>query len=101
MHADAERREQMFERVTLELQRSLDHFDRQFSYVPLAQLVVVPLPAELGFETYLAGNLYVQVEPADLSTLLDLGGHNELLDPQHQQRFFHLLGAALRSESPQ
>lgn len=101
MGADSERKLQMFERITLELQRSLDHFDRQFTFVPLARLVVGPLPPELGLETYLAGNLYVPVEAADLSTLLDLGGRDELRDPQLQQRYFHLLGAALRSEMPQ
>jgi MSHA biogenesis protein MshI len=101
MNADAERRAQMFERIALELQRSLDHFDRQFSYVPLARLVVGPLPRELGLEVYLAGNLYVPVEAADMSTLLDLGRHEELRDPLQQQRYFYLLGAALRSEMPQ
>lgn len=101
MAADTERRVQMFERITLELQRSLDHFDRQFTFVPLARLVVGPLPPDLGLETYLAGNLYVPVEAADLSTLLDLGGKDELRDPQQQQRYFHLLGAALRSDMPQ
>lgn len=101
MAADPERRVQMFERITLELQRSLDHFDRQFTFVPLARLVIGPLPPELGLESYLAANLYVPVESADLSTLLDLGGRDELRDPLQQQRYFHLLGAALRSDLPQ
>jgi MSHA biogenesis protein MshI len=101
MAADTERRVQMFERITLELQRSLDHFDRQFTFVPLARLVVGPLPPDLGLETYLAGNLYVPVEAADLSTLLDLGGREELRDPWQQQQYFNLLGAALRSGMPQ
>lgn len=101
VNADPERRVQMFERITLELQRSLDHFDRQFSYVPLARLVVGPLPPDLGLEAYLARNLYVPVETVDLSTVLDFGGREELRDPLQQQRFFHLLGAALRSEITQ
>src|SRR5581483_11645433 len=33
-------REQAFDRLVLELQRSIDHFDRQFSYVSLSRLLV-------------------------------------------------------------
>ena len=38
--ADPERQRQLLERVALELQRSLDTFDRQFSFVSVARLVV-------------------------------------------------------------
>src|ERR1700704_3127621 len=58
----AEMRDQLFERIALELQRSLDHFDRQFSNIPLARLLLAPLPEELGLSAYLAGNLSAPVE---------------------------------------
>ena len=55
-HAAGDMREQMFERIALELQRSLDHFDRQFSNVPVARLLLGPVPAEIGLRQYLASN---------------------------------------------
>lgn len=99
--ADADRREQMFERITLELQRSLDHFDRQFSHVPLARVMLGPLPENIGLQAYLAKNLYVPVESVNLSSVLDFGERTEMRDPGYQQRYIAVLGAALRSETVQ
>jgi len=99
--ADAGRREQMFERITLELQRSLDHFDRQFSHVPLARVMLGPLPETIGLQAYLAKNLYVPVESLNLFSVLDFGERIEMRDPGYQQRYIAVLGAALRSETVQ
>jgi MSHA biogenesis protein MshI len=99
--ADAARREQMFERITLELQRSLDHFDRQFSHVPLARVMVGPLAQDFGLQAYLAKNLYVPVETVNLAEVLDFGDRHEMRDPAMQQRYLHALGAALRQEPAQ
>ena len=99
--ADPERREQMFERITLELQRSLDHFDRQFSHIPLARVLLGPLPENIGLHIYLAKNLYVPVESVNLSEVLDFGERTEMRDSGYQQRFMAVLGAALRSEAAQ
>lgn len=99
--ADAGRREQMFERITLELQRSLDHFDRQFSHIPLTRVMLGPLPENIGLQAYLAKNLYVPVESVNLAGILDFGERTEMRDPGYQQRFMAVLGAALRSEALQ
>jgi MSHA biogenesis protein MshI len=99
--ADPARREQLFERIGLELQRSLDHFDRQFSYLPLSRVVLGPLPDDIGLQAYLARSLDSRVETLDLTEILDFGGRAEMRDPQRQQRFMPLLGAALRSEGLQ
>lgn len=99
--ADSARREQMFERITLELQRSLDHFDRQFSHVPLARVMLGPLPENIALQAYLAKNLYVPVESANLSSTLDFGERTEMRDPGYQQRYMSVLGAALRYEGAQ
>jgi len=96
--ADPGRLEQMFERITLELQRSLDHFDRQFSHVPLARVMLGPLPENTALQAYLAKNLYVPVESVNLSSVLDFGERTEMHDPGNQQRYMSVLGAALRSE---
>ncbi|TFW17328.1 agglutinin biogenesis protein MshI [Massilia arenosa] len=94
---DYDRRNAMFDRITLELQRSLDHFDRQFSYLSLAKLVLAPTVVQ-GLEEYLSSNLYTPVVSMDLAAVLDFDALPELQDKAMQQRFFMTLGAALRHE---
>jgi MSHA biogenesis protein MshI len=98
MEADAEKRTANFERVALELQRSLDHFDRQYHYVPVAKLLLAPLPQDIGLREYLAANLYVPVESIDLATVLDFPAVPELKHPQRQAQCLQAIGAALRNE---
>jgi MSHA biogenesis protein MshI len=93
-----EARRSVLERLVLELQRSLDHFDRQFSYITVSQLLLAPLPAELGVQEYLADNLYVPVRTFDLAEVLDFPGAPELRDPERQGFGLRLIGAALRDE---
>jgi len=97
LDGDHERRHQSFDKITLELQRSLDNFERQFSFISVARLVLAPSGAD-GLQEYLAGNLYTRVETLDLGQLLDLDAIPELREPAHQQRFFVAIGAALRVE---
>ena len=94
---DPERRNQTFDKITLELQRSLDHFDRQFHYVTVAKLLLAPLPTPALLE-YLSSNLYMAVDSIDLSSVLDLSKAPELQSNDAQQRHFLTLGAALRLE---
>lgn len=98
MSADAERRGMMFERIALDVQRSLDNFDRIYSAVPLAKLVVAPIPGVDGFLGHLRANLTVPVVPLDLSSVLDLGAVPALLDPLRQFQCLRAIGAALRDE---
>lgn len=94
---DSERRAATYDRITLELQRSLDHFDRQYHYINVTKLVLAPFAAE-GLGAFLASNLYLPVEQLDLPAVLDITAVPELADPAAQQRFFLTLGAALRQE---
>lgn len=97
--AGADQRTAAFERITLELQRSLDHFDRQYHYVTLAKLVLAPLGGDgAGLREHLANNLYTPVESIDLADVLDLAKAPALKEPEQQQRYFLTLGAALRLE---
>jgi len=91
-------RDEQFQRVLLELQRTFDHFDRQYAYVPVAKLMLAPDPEETGLAEFLASNLDMPVERARLSEAIDFGARAEL-GPQQEWRFFHLIGAALRHES--
>ena len=95
--SDVERRHQTFDKITLELQRSLDHFDRQFHFVTVSKLLLAPLPTSALLD-YLASNLYMPVDALDLASVLDLSKVPELQAIEAQQRHFLTLGAALRLE---
>jgi MSHA biogenesis protein MshI len=96
--AQGEQREQTLDRLVLELQRSLDHFDRQFSYVGVSRLLVAPLATDVGIARHLADNLGLRVEMVDLSQALDFTGAPELREPSRQGARLHIIGAALRDE---
>ena len=92
-------REQLYARIVLEVQRSLDHFDRQFSFMSLGKLALAPLPAGFGLLAYLAENLYVPVEEARLDSCIDMSRVPELASPDVQSSQFMTIGAALRQET--
>ena len=98
MSADAARRGMLFERIALDVQRSLDNFDRIYSAIPLAKLMVAPIPGVDGFLSHLGANLTVPVVPLDLPSVLDLGAVPALLDPLRQFQCLRAIGAALRDE---
>lgn len=96
---DEASRAEAHDRITLELQRSLDHFDRQYNFITLSKLVLGPL--DEGGESlrqYLASNLYVPVESLNLDTIFDTAKTPDLYKLSLQRRFFLTLGAALRHE---
>jgi MSHA biogenesis protein MshI len=97
LDADHERKHASFDKITLEVQRSLDHFDRQFHFINLSSLVLAPSGAR-GLEEYLSSNLYTPVSTMDLADVFDIGQAPELAGAAEQQRFFLALGAALRHE---
>jgi MSHA biogenesis protein MshI len=97
LDADRGRKTASFDKITLEVQRSLDHFERQFHFITLASLVLAPTGAS-GLQEYLASHLYTPVSTMDLADVLDLEAAPQLADAAAQQRFFVALGAALRHE---
>jgi MSHA biogenesis protein MshI len=87
------------ERIALEIQRSLDHFGRQFHSIALAKLVIAPLGIDDGgLVAYLSKNLDTKVEALNLETIFDFSRVPELKKPASQQKYFMTLGAALRVE---
>ncbi|MCW5619966.1 MAG: agglutinin biogenesis protein MshI [Burkholderiales bacterium] len=94
--ASGEVRTQALDRLVLELQRSLDHFERQFGHVVVSRLLVTPVPALLP---RLQSNLDVPVEPLKLDDALDLSAVPELADPARQHACVHIIGAAMRGEA--
>ena len=97
---DESQRAEWHDRVTLELQRSLDHFDRQFHFITLAKMVLGPmgqggrgLQAISGGQPAFAGGSALELE-----SVLDISRTPELRQPESQQRYLLTLGAALRLE---
>jgi MSHA biogenesis protein MshI len=88
-----------FDRITLELQRSLDHFERQYQFITISKVLLAPM-GEGGerLKQYLGSNLYLPVEMIDLESALDLSAVPELRDKAVQQRYLMTLGCALRNE---
>lgn len=98
LEASGPAREEHLQRVLLELQRTFDHFDRQFTYVPVSKLMLAPEPEDSGLLEYLAANLDMPVERLRLSGAIAFGARAEL-EPEEEWRLFHLIGASLRHES--
>ncbi len=95
---DEEQRQQIYERIVLELQRSLDGFDRQFHHLAVSKVVVTPVPGAEGLQEYIAANLGVPVMAFDLSQIMDFPSIPELREPVHQARCLKLIGGAMRGE---
>lgn len=98
-HGNPEQRNACHDRVTLELQRSLDHFDRQYHFITVAKMVMLPLGQEAaGLQQYLSSNLYLPVEQFDCASVLDMSKVRTALTDDSMHTHFMALGAALRHE---
>ena len=97
--ADEQRRAALFERIALDVQRSLDNFDRLNSAIHLERLLVAPIPGLDGFVDHLRQNLTISVAVLDVATVIDLGRVPGMSDPLRQFQSLRALGAALREEA--
>ena len=95
---DTSRRDALFERIGLEVQRSLDNFDRQFSQIALQRVLVAAPPGAAALVSYLADNLYLPVQAADLTTVMDTEAFPALNDLTAQAQWLQPIGIALRGE---
>lgn len=86
----------LYERVAMEAQRSVDYFERQFSWLPLSRLYLAPMDNAEELRQRLEGYLPVGVEVIDLDALFDFNGAVALSEPHARNLAFHLLGAGLR-----
>jgi MSHA biogenesis protein MshI len=96
---EGDARYDLFNRILLELQRTLDNFERQFSFVVIGKLMLGPEPEDTGLLDYLVANLGIKVEPVELQAVIEMPKGHEL-DSRTQWRLFHLIGCSFRTESP-
>lgn len=85
------------ERVVLEIQRTLDHFERQFRHVAVGKLLVAPTGHETRLRELLSERFELPVQQVDLAEVI---AFDERPDEQTQWRLFHHFGAALREPAP-
>ncbi len=90
-------RQQYVERVELEIQRSMDYFDRQFHYITLGKMLV-SAPAGAGLVPLFANSLGLPVEAINLAEALDISATPVLLDSEFVTEALPAVGAALRQE---
>lgn len=96
--ANEQARQQYRERVELELQRSMDYFDRQNNHLPVSRILVVA-PEDAGLINYLAESVEVRVERLILSQVMDISAVQALSDHAFACHALPAIGAALRQES--
>lgn len=96
--SDAGLRARVRERLVLELQRSLDNFDRQYSHIPISKVVLACYPEVENLAAELGENTYVPVKAMDLSSVMSFPAIPELKNPQVQARNLLAIGAALRTD---
>jgi Tfp pilus assembly PilM family ATPase len=95
--AREDQRQTYFERIGVELQRSLDHFERQYQNITLSELVLGPMPEDIGLVAFLNSQLYLPLRQINLADALDFAGDDLGTDKQWQ--LLRVLGAALRLEA--
>lgn len=85
-----------FDRIVLEIQRSLDYYDSHFRQPPVAQLFLAPSGRTLaGLMEHLNDNLDVGVSEMKLNALLD---YDVQIPPALEAPCLMAIGAALRDE---
>jgi MSHA biogenesis protein MshI len=97
--ASDESRKGLYDRLVLELQRSLDHFDRQFRTIAVAKVMVTPVPGAEDLREHLAANLDVPVAMIHFSEMFDFPHTPELHEEARQAQCLQMIGAALREEA--
>jgi MSHA biogenesis protein MshI len=85
------------ERLVLDMQRSLDNYDRQYSHISVSKVILAMTTPVEGLIAGLAENIYVPVQEMDLAAAIDFPNVPELRDPTFQARNLLAIGAALRS----
>jgi len=85
-----------FDRLVLEIQRSLDYYDRYFSQPPVAGLVLAPTEVPIsGLSEYLNDALGLSVRHLDINEIVDC---DTPLSESQQAHCLPAIGAVLRQE---
>jgi MSHA biogenesis protein MshI len=97
-NADGDLRARLLDRVLIEIQRSLDHCERTYPFFTLGRVFLGPAVGDGLLREHLAANLYLPVEPLDLTRILRLPDDANGWPPEQQAKWLRLFGAGLRVE---
>jgi len=95
---DKARTKTAFETISLELQRSLDHFESQFPYITINKLLLAPFDLRNAFCEHLRDYINLPIVKFELSDIFEFDAAIELGDLNRQASLMPVLGAALREE---
>ncbi|MCG8324642.1 MAG: pilus assembly protein PilM [Thiotrichales bacterium] len=94
---DDDRIQQRLDNIVVEVQRSMDYYESNFSQPALSNIVIAPLSRPIpGIENRIQTQLGINCRRMDMNTLIDM---DEPLDDDTQGRCFLAIGAALRTEA--
>jgi MSHA biogenesis protein MshI len=96
---EPERRRQMQERLALEVQRTLDNFDRQYGFISVSRLLVASEQNTAELVATLGESIYIPALVMDLASVLDFAAVPELRQPARQVQGLLAIGAALRESA--
>jgi len=83
------------ENIILEVQRSLDYYERYFAQAPIQTLVLAPLPVDVpGLIDYISAQLGISVYELNINNVF--GVRKGQVERKLQSRYLPALGAALR-----
>ena len=86
----------IFERIALDLQRSLDSFERKFPHLHISRLILAPFPARESLMEFLQSYLSLKIETFELTTIFDFDIPFPIDDAAFASKMLLPLGAALR-----
>lgn len=84
------------DRIALEIQRSINLVQRNFSFLSVDRIFVTPMRKDIGLADQLGSRLGTKVENVDLGLVFDWPTGSDLVRPEIQALHFNALGAALR-----
>ena len=88
--------EQSLDSIVVEIQRSMDYYERHFSQPALTNIVIAPLPIVIpNLEKHIQAQLGVACRLVDVNAIIDT---TEPISAETQGRCFLAIGAALRDE---
>jgi len=88
--------QQAFDKIVLEVQRSLDYYESHFAQPPITSLVIAPMEQEVdGILPHLSANLGIAVSILDINSVMEV---DEPMSNELQAKCLLSIGAALRYE---
>ena len=86
--------QQTLEQIVLEVQRSMDYYERYFAQPPIQSLVLAPLPVTVpGLADEISNQLGMKVRELDLTDIIDSARE---IEHASQGKYLPAVGAALR-----